>query len=649
MEKVFYLNQNNTLIDSYNKYIIEMIDNFKINNNGKIPSKKEMLALGVSVKPLIDTFGGWKKSLIGLGIVKSNESISIKLFDLKDKLERIPTLLDLKNADISINSVIKEYGSWSNAKKVLNGKENIPTASKIENDIIELVKDINKVPTVKDIKEAKINIKPILNKYSSWSNAKKILNIENYIKEEKKILISNEEIQEIKNEILSIQNKLKRKPNLDELKNENIDIKKLLKSFGSWNKAYESLNLQDNLINIYKAIIVEKSRELGRIIRIKELKEYDIQVSILTSNQKWSEIVEELKLNEIEKDSIKDKIIKISKELGYRPLMSELLKNKIEYTKVIKDYDSISDMYDKLGVPKNKVNENVDLSEIILKIKLLKEILGETPSLEQVINNKIKVRKAIKVYGTWRNFLKANDLIEDVSIDDIVKEVKDLANELGHTPSISELKNKGIKYYKLQHKYGSYNKALLEMGLSINKIVSDEDEEFIISQIKNLYKNLGYAPSIKELKDNNIKIGGILSKYKGINNLYKELGIIQKSEIISKDELMNQLNEIFSKLNKFPSISEAKKQGMNIGTVKTYFSSWKKFEIEFNMNNRNNRIENSKKLFIELSIELEKAPTIEEAKEYGINPRDLITHYKGWRNVCNALYEESKNNGKEAI
>lgn len=648
MNDILYLNKNNTLPIAYTKYVMEVVEDFKLKNNGKIPTKKEINDLGLSIQPLIDTFGGWKKSLVSLGLIKNNKSISEELIELKEKLNRTPTLLDLKKANISINLVVKEYGSWNNAKKVLNGKDDILTATEVENNIIELVKDTNKVPTVKEIKEADINIKPLLNKYDSWTNAKKVLNINSYVNKNKseKYILSKEEIKEIRNKIIPIQNELKKKPLISDLKNNNIPLRKLIKHFGSWNKAYEELNLQEELIKMYKEMIVKESKKLGKVITIKELKNLNIPITILTANQKWSEIVEELKLNEIEKEHIKASIVETANKLGYRPLMGELSKNKIQYNKVLSDYNSISDMYDKLGVPENDKTKNVDLSDVILKIKLLKEILGETPSLEQAISNKIKVRKAIRVYGTWKNFLKANNLCEDENLDDIINQVKELANELGHTPSIAELKENKIKYARLQYKYGSYNKALLAMGLTVNRILSEEDEAFIINQIKDLYKKLGHAPSLKELKDNKIKTGKILNKYKGIVNLYKKINIPLNSEI-SKKELINKLNEICVKLKKFPTKSEAKKEGINIKLVKTYFGSWKQCEIEFNNKKRKERLELEKKAFIELALQLEKAPTLEEAKEYGINTRDLIVNYKGWKNVCNSLYEKSIE--KEAI
>ena len=150
-----------------------------------------------------------------------------------------------------------------------------------------------------------------------------------------------------------------------------------------------------------------------------------------------------------------------------------------------------------------------------------------------------------------------------------------------------------IKYSKLQYKYGSYNKALLEIGLTVNRILSEEDETFIINQIKDLYKKIGHAPSLRELKDNNIRTGKILNKYKGIVNLYKEINIPLNSEISKKD----------------------------------FFS-------------------NSNLSFLFLSL---NAPTIEEAKEYGINTRILIVYFKGWKNVCNSLHQYQEPIEKEAI
>lgn len=648
MNNILYLNEKNALPQGYSKYVLEIVEKFKTNNNGKIPTKKEITDLGISIKPLIDTFGGWKKALTNLGIIKTDKNITEQLVKLKEKINRLPTLLDLKNEGISINLVIKEYGSWGNARKALSGEENISTATEIENHIIDLTKNLNRVPTVQDIKDANIDIKPLINKYDSWTNAKKSLNIVNYINKESVVnLLSKEEIKNIKTKIIEIQDKLGKKPSISDLKNTEIPLRKLIKHFGNWNKAYDLLNLNDNLIALYKRNIVSISKELGRAITIRELKDYNIPISVLTSNQKWSEIVDELNLNDIEKDVIKSKIVLTAKELGYRPLMNELSKKKINYSKILSDYENIADMYEKLGVPEDDKTKTVDLSDVIFKLNLLQQVLGEVPSLEQAVSNKIKVRKAIRVYGTWKNFLKETGFLNnEENIDDIINKVKDLAEKLGHTPSIVELKQNDIKYGRLQYKYGSYNKALSAIGLSVNRVLSEDDEANIIKQIKEVYTKLGYAPSNKELKENGIKTSKILNKYKGLTNLYKEIGI-QTTPNVSKKELMEKLVKAYSKLNKFPTISEAKKEGIDIKAMKMYFKSWKDCELEFSKNYKANNLELEKKSFIELAIQLEKAPTIDEAKEYGINTRDLISAFKGWKNVCTNLYQE--NSIKEAI
>lgn len=158
-----------------------------------------------------------------------------------------------------------------------------------------------------------------------------------------------------------------------------------------------------------------------------------------------------------------------------------------------------------------------------------------------------------------------------------IQRLKKLAEELGHSPSINELKKAGYDQTIYIYRFGSYNNALEIAGLPRNEsnfINKGIDKKQIIKDYKQLSKRLGRPATQKDFNKYMPYTARIVySRFGSFVNLRKEAGFpidnrgtgarIYNKEIVLKmlvrDYILNQRTltkkELKSKVE-YPSISE---------------------------------------------------------------------------------------------
>lgn len=154
---------------------------------------------------------------------KSSMEILNDVRTLQNKLGKMPTMEDLKNANIDIAPLLKTCGGWRNLKKSLNDNTK-------NDEIVKLMYSLNKIPTREDLKENNIDISNLLIEYGSWRNIKKELHLEDAYEE----LLKNKLMELKKTNKLSMEN----------CKENNIDIAFLVRKYGGWKEACKQLGLK---------------------------------------------------------------------------------------------------------------------------------------------------------------------------------------------------------------------------------------------------------------------------------------------------------------------------------------------------------------------------------------------------------------------
>lgn len=154
---------------------------------------------------------------------KSSNEILEDVKNLQKKLNKMPTMNDIKENNIDITPLLRTCGGWRNLKKSLTDRSE-------EDAILTLMDSIERIPTREDLNENNVDISNLLLQHGSWRNIKRELNLDAKYEE----IIKNKLEQLKQTEKLSIEN----------CKKNNIDIAFLIRKYGGWKEVVKNLNLK---------------------------------------------------------------------------------------------------------------------------------------------------------------------------------------------------------------------------------------------------------------------------------------------------------------------------------------------------------------------------------------------------------------------
>ncbi|MBD5589367.1 homing endonuclease associated repeat-containing protein [Clostridium botulinum] len=293
----------------------------------------------------------------------------------------------------------------------------------------------------------------------------------------------------------------------------------IIKEFGTWDNAlkqagytkeeiYKSKDqyTDDELLNIIKS----KTKELGRIPYLKEVKQCNIISKRFGS---WNNALnlagyENTRNKEITQEEVLELIRYKYNKLGKVPKISEF---ELKFY-VYKFFDSWNDALKLAGVEiqsnkkqvrRNKKREKYSDEELLQKIKNKYNELGKIPKSYQVENYTIIIRR----FDGWDNALKKagfdnkelKKYKKTYTKKDLLNMIKEKTKELGRMPSITEFSHE----HSIVKNFGTWENALIEAGfnkediLNRNKKYSDED---LLNIIKTKYLQLGKIPKAKDVK-----------------------------------------------------------------------------------------------------------------------------------------------------
>lgn len=513
--------------EGYKQYVQGFVNDF-FNKNGKLPNKKDILEMGVSIEPLITAMGSWKNVLTSLGFevhnldsTINNEEALNKLRELQEKLGSTPTLVNVKKENIYIKNLISKFGSWNNIKRILKGEISEDEAQKDEyknnefnlNKEIETLKDLtrelHKTPNIVEAKTKGLNVYKLVKIYGSWSKVKEELGLKNI---EQDFIVSS---------IKEMQKKTVKRPTLQKLKENNINTATLIKKYGTWKNACSVLNLSLYDLEGIKRDVFELAETLNRAPKRYELEECGVNVMpLIVEYNGWYNAVKSIKLDEFDEMRLAEQIKKLSVKLDRTPTIEDLKVHHINIAKMFKKYKGWSNFREKIGLPKYSRFSNSLLMEREQEIIVLGKKLGRTPTLKDIKASKISISPLVNRYGGWNELLmklgfKPNNRYSKEAVELLKNDVNELVAKTGKVPTIKELRTAGIPVNPIQKHYGSVAKFLLSMDLK-PRLLRDElfDKDAILSELRELKEKLGKAPSLIQAKVAGIKTYGILKVYK---------------------------------------------------------------------------------------------------------------------------------------
>jgi len=199
--------------------------------------------------------------------------------------------------------------------------------------------------------------------------------------------------------------------------------------------------------------------------------------------------------------------------------------------------------------------------EIIRDLKIIAGTIGHTPT-EREYTIKSKIFKGAYVtwkFGSWNAALYEAGLspnllkIKSLDKDALLLKIKDLAEEIGKTPTLRDLykKKKKDKQYPSVSQYrrlfGSWTKALLSAGLKLNRYEAEagDRKEMVLIWIKEFFRKNKYLPSVIELQaqkkaPSHHVIRSIFGSY---NNAVKAAGFIPRIPGQTRDTFKGDIFE----------------------------------------------------------------------------------------------------------
>jgi len=164
-----------------------------------------------------------------------------------------------------------------------------------------------------------------------------------------------------------------------------------------------------------------------------------------------------------------------------------------------------------------------------------------------------------------------------VSDEQLIEDLQQFAEELGKTPTYAEMRSNGPwSAYTYQRHFGSWNKALEAADLKINKYISKEQ---LIEDLQQFAEKLGKTPTCEEMRSNGPWSGTPYGKHFGSWNKALEAADLEinQEKYISKEQLIEDLQQFAEKLGKTPTHAEMDNSGhRGVQPYYRHFGSWNK-------------------------------------------------------------------------
>lgn len=165
---------------------------------------------------------------------------------------------------------------------------------------------------------------------------------------------------------------------------------------------------------------------------------------------------------------------------------------------------------------------------------------------------------------------------DDQQREDFIHALQRLATELGHSPTMSDMDEKG-RYTRKAYitEFGTWNDALREAGLEINKPSTVSKAE-VVEAIQSLSEKLIHPPTVEEMNEYGQYSRKAASKHFGSwNNALRSVGFEPHHEEIPREELLEEIHRLAEKLGRAPFLSDLKSDGQY--SLRGYirrFGSW---------------------------------------------------------------------------
>lgn len=366
------------------------------------------------------------------------------------------------------------------------------------------------------------------------------------------------------------------------------------KKFGSWNNALNEANLDINKQQeVSDSELLEELRRLSEETDetptsrdMAELGEYSPS-SYSIAFDTWNDAIQEAGLEigrhrDVSEAELIDEIQRLADELGHPPTVHHMRgQGRFGVSTVSNEFGTYNDGLKAAGLEPNR-EKHVDKNKLKDEIRRLNEQYGRAPTAKEMERDgAYSVGTFSRAFGSWNEALSAAGFDphnrNDIPDEELLAELKRLANELDRTPTAVDMESIGeFGHATYENSFGSWNAAITEANLDVN-VRSDIPKSELIDAIHSLRDELDRTPEKREMDQHGqFDSSTYMAEFGKWNDALRETGLnpIERRDI-PESELIDEIEGLANKLNRPPTRDEMEKQGEFSGSVYAHrFGTW---------------------------------------------------------------------------
>lgn len=282
------------------------------------------------------------------------------------------------------------------------------------------------------------------------------------------------------------------------------------------------------------------------------------------------------------KEAMITELQRLANSLGTTPGLREMDQHGSFGSKTYQDkFGSWNEAILQAGLTPNQ-GHNIPKEDLLDELKRLSDELGRTPTSRDMKESGCYGDSVfVNTFGSWNNAVTEAGLEptrqRDVPREELLNELKRLTEELGDPPRVDEMRDLGafgVSTYS--NEFGSWNAALLEAGLSLNKQVGIPESD-LLGEIQRLHQELGRVPSAFDMEnDGNFAVNTYRRKFGSWNQALSEAGLeLNNRTNIPQSELLNEIKRLADEIDRVPTIGDMEQIGrFGSATYAKSFESW---------------------------------------------------------------------------
>jgi hypothetical protein len=220
--------------------------------------------------------------------------------------------------------------------------------------------------------------------------------------------------------------------------------------------------------------------------------------------------------------------------------------------------------------------------ELFEAIKDVAERVGHPPTLKEFREfGEYSVTLYYNRFGSWQDALvkagyEPRSPQEKLAEEELRDELRRLASELGHVPTVEEMNAEGEYWASTyRNRFGSWADAVEAAGFDSEKTGSAISPGTLLEELRRLGDELGKRPTVREM-DEKGEFGSrtYVRTFQSWNHALEEAGF-DLDEELTREDLIRDLRHLKQELGKRPTLREMNEKGPHSHT--TYvkeFGSW---------------------------------------------------------------------------